>query len=323
MNIKSYLKGLLDSENPIVKCVSKTMYYVLIDNNIAYKLRYKFYMGDLKYLKLTYKKKFGKELNLENPKSFNEKNNWRKLYDRCPEYSVMADKYKMKAYVEEKCGKGHTIPLLDVWSKTEDICIDNLPDQFVLKPNHAGGVIVCKNKASFDIVKAKKELRNSLKKDYSLSSREWPYKDIERKVICEEYIDDNLIEYKNYCFNGKMLYTFVWENESRKDGRKPKPYFCGAYDRTWQNIGIEIKYPSIDKDMSCPECYEEMIDIAEKLSKEIPFVRVDCYVINGRVYVGEMTFFPWGGFMQFKDENWDFKLGELEDISGMIYNINK
>lgn len=123
---------------------------------------------------------------------------------------------------------------------------------------------------------------------------------------------ENLTDYKNYCFNGKLQYTFVWENESRSDGRKPEAYFCGAYDRQWQKSGIEIDYPTRDKLVEKPTCYDELLEIVEKLSSGIPFVRVDCYIVNGHVYVGEMTFFPWGGFMKFKDEAWDRALGDLE-----------
>lgn len=125
---------------------------------------------------------------------------------------------------------------------------------------------------------------------------------------------ENLTDYKNYCFNGKLLYTFVWENQSRQDGRKPQAYFCGAYDREWNRSGIEIDYSSRDVKVDKPNCYNEMVSVAESMSKGTYFVRCDCYIINNQVYVGEMTFFPWGGFQIFKDKNDDIMLGELEKL---------
>ena len=151
-------------------------------------------------------------------------------------------------------------------------------------------------------------------RDYFPMSREWPYKNVERKIICEQYMGENLTDYKNYCFNGKMLYSFVWKNESRADGRKPEAFFCGAYDREWKKTGIDIDYPSRTDVIDKPDCYDEMVVIAEKMSAGIPFVRVDCYIINNHVYVGEMTFFPWGGFQKFKDEYWNDYLGQLEKL---------
>lgn len=171
---------------------------------------------------------------------------------------------------------------------------------------------MCRDKETFDKEKAIKELRHDLKINYFIRSREWPYKNVQRKIICEQYMGENLTDYKNYCFNGKLQYTFVWENESRKDGRKPQAYFTGAYDRNWEKSEIEIDYPTRDVLVEKPACYDEMVRIAEAMSAGIPFVRVDCYIINGRVYVGEMTFFPWGGFMKFKDEKWNQMLGDLE-----------
>lgn len=193
----------------------------------------------------------------------------------------------------------------------------------MLKVNHAGGVIVCRDKGRFDKKGAIKELREALKADYFYGSREWPYKNVKRKVICEAYMGENLTDYKNYCFNGKLQYTFVWENESRSDGRKPTAYFCGAYDRQWQKSGIDIDYPTHDKLVGKPDCYEELVEIAEKMSAGIPFVRVDCYIINNQVYVGEMTFFPWGGFMKFKDEAWNRALGDLEELPDVCGESNR
>lgn len=284
----------------------------------VYRMRYLsrkgFYKDDEKYISMLYKKYFGKDLNLKSPKTFNEKNNWRKLYDRRPIYTTMVDKYRSKQYVAEKIGEGHTFQLLGVWDKSEQINFDILPDKFVLKSNHGGGIVACTDKRIFDKEKAVKDLNIMQALDYYCLSREWPYKDVQRKIIAEEYMGENLTDYKNYCFNGRVVYTLVWENASREDGRKPEAFFCGAYDRKWVKSGMKLGYPSLEKDIEKPECYDEMVNMAERLSEGYSFVRVDCYVLGNKVYVGEMTLFPWGGFQIFLDEEWDYILGDMEDI---------
>lgn len=270
------------------------------------------YLNDETQIKLIYKQRFNAKLDLKNPKNFNEKNNWRKLYERNDQYTQMVDKYAIKDIIKQRCGEEHAFKLLGVWDKASDIDISNLPDKFVLKVNHAGGIQVCKDKNTFDLSKAKKNLARALKEDYFSFNREWPYKNVKRKIIAEEYMGANLIDYKNYCFNGKLMYTFVWKNISKQDGTKPKAYFCGAYDKNWDKTDLKLGYPSLDNEIiNKPECYDELVDIAEKMSKDIPFVRVDTYIINNRVYVGEMTFFPWGGYQKFVDDFWNNKLGDL------------
>lgn len=288
-----------------------------LSNTLIYKyakllLKDRPYLSDKKQIELVYRQRFGKKINLDNPRNFNEKNNWRKLYERNDLYTRMVDKYSIKEIISERCGKDHTFKLLASWDKAEDIDISNLPDKFVLKCNHAGGVIVCRDKNTFDLNGAKKELNSILKEDYFYKNREWPYKNVKRKIIAEEYKGENLVDYKNYCFDGKMTYTLVWKNVSREDGRKPQAYFCGAYDRNWNKTDLKLGYPSLeDEIIEKPECYDELIEITEKMSIDIPFVRVDCYILENKVYVGECTFFPWGGFQIFKDEEWNNKLGDM------------
>lgn len=281
-------------------------------SKIYYYKEYHPFMSDRKYIELRYKKMFGVLPNLDSPHNFNEKNNWRKLHDRKPIYTSMVDKVKVKSIVRERLGNGYSFELLKTWKNPDDIELEDLPKQFVLKTNHAGGVIICRDKFSFDLEAAKKELKEVLKTNYYILSREWPYKNVNRMVLCEEYRGENLTDYKNYCFNGKLMYTLVWENHAREDGRKPEAHFCGAYDQNWVKTDMKIDYPSEDKDIVKPEGYDEMVRVAEVMSAGIPFVRVDCYIIDGHVYLGEMTFFPWGGFQKFKDENWNNKLGEME-----------
>ena len=273
------------------------------------------YLNDETQIKLIYKKRFGVYPNLDNPKNFNEKNNWRKLHERKDIYIQMVDKYTIKDIVKERCGEGYTFKLLNSWDNAEDVNISNLPDKFVLKVNHAGGIQVCRDKNTFDLNKVKKKLSKSLKENYFLFNREWPYKNVKRKVIAEEYMGENLTDYKNYCFDGKLTYTLVWKNVSKKDGSKPEPYFCGAYDTNWNKTDLKLDYPSLENELiEKPKCYDELKAVCEKMSKDIPFVRVDTYIIDNHVYVGEMTFFPWGGFQKFKDENWNNKLGDMINL---------
>ena len=313
MSIKSFAKKLYRTKIGWLIKPFRVAYGRYYESKLAFFLRYRPWMSDKKYLQRMHKQRFGCELNLDAPRTFNEKNNWRKLYDRNPLYTKMVDKHLLKEVVEDRCGTGYTIATLGVWKRPKEIPFDALPNQFVLKANHAGGVIICRNQADFDRKKAKKELRELLKTNYFVKSREWPYKNVPRRILAEEYMGENLVDYKNYCFNGKLLYTLVWKNVSREDGRKPKAHFCGSYDRNWIKTDMELDYPSVpDAQIEKPEAYEEMIRVAEALSKDIPFVRVDCYIIDGRVYVGEMTFFPWGGFQKFKDETWNHRLGALQ-----------
>ena len=274
------------------------------------------HMDDKKYIMKKHMKALHYYPDLDNPKSFNEKNNWRKLHDRKDIYTSFVDKYKIKSIISERIGAEHTFPLLGVYDKPSDIDFGSLPEKFVLKVNHvSGGVFICRDKSKFDKKKVLKDIKRFLKIDYYLPSREWPYKNIERKIVCEKYMGENLIDYKNYCFNGKLAYTFVWQNVAKIDGRKPVAYYCGGYDRCWNKTSMEVEYPTMDEVVPKPDCYVEMVECCEKMSQGLPFARVDCYIINNHVYVGEVTFFPWGGFLKFKDEQWNMKLGEMEKLT--------
>lgn len=295
---------------------TKTLKKGFIYDTARWLLKSRPYLSDETQIKLIYKKRFGIFPDLNNPRNFNEKNNWRKLHERNDIYTQMVDKYSIKKIVKDRLGEEYTFKLLDSWNKAEDIDITNLPEKFVLKVNHAGGIQVCRDKSFFDLNKAKKSLSKALKEDYFSFNREWPYKNVKRKVIAEEYMGENLIDYKNYCFDGKLTYTLVWKNVSREDGTKPQAYFCGAYDREWNKTNLKLGYPSLENEnIEKPKCYEELIKVTETMSKDIPFVRVDTYIINNRVYVGEMTFFPWGGYQKFIDEYWNNKLGEMINLN--------
>ena len=265
---------------------------------------------DKLYISILYRTNFGKKLNWQNPKTFNEKLQWLKVYDRRPEYTIYVDKYKVREYVAKTIGEEHLIPLLGVWDRPDEIDFDKLPNQFVLKCNHdSGGLCICKDKSSFDIETAKAKLRRSLKKDYYIEGREWPYKNVPRKIIAEKYMVDesepNFVrDYKFMCFDGKVKCSFVCSDRFSKEG-----LHVTFFDLDWNVMPFERHYPARKEGLPKPKCYEEMIILAEKLSKGIPFVRVDFYEINGKVYFGELTFYPGSGFEEFTPRIADYWLG--------------
>lgn len=271
------------------------------------------YMSDEKYLKKIFKLALGYELNLENPQTFNEKLQWLKLHDRNPEYTMMVDKYRVRKYIAETIGEEYLIPLLGAWDNPDEIDFDKLPNQFVLKCNHNSGrgMCICRDKSELNIEKVKAELRRGLKEDYYRVGREWSYKDVPRKIIAEQYMEDEttgeLNDYKLMCFNGKTKCTFVC---TERNSNLRVTFF----DNNWNRMPFERHYPSSEKEIDKPINFEKMIKLAERLSKEIPFLRVDFYEINGKIKFGELTFYPGCGLEEFTPEEWDYKLGQLLEL---------
>lgn len=266
---------------------------------------------DKLYLKLLYFSQMGKRLDLENPKTFNEKLQWLKLYNRKPEYTTMVDKYTVKEYVAAKIGEEYVIPTLGVWDNVEDIDWKSLPNQFVLKTTHGGGntgVVICKDKNTIDVDDVKSKLYLSLKQDLFKSSREWPYKNIVKRIIAEPYMEDNstreLRDYKFFCFNGEVKCMFIGSERQKRE----EPFF-DFYDCDFNLLVIKQGHPnSVDKP-SKPCCFEKMKGLASVLSEGIPHVRIDFYEVNGCVYFGEMTFFHFGAFVPFEPDSWDYIFG--------------
>jgi len=269
------------------------------------------------YLKRAFRFSMGKKLNLKNPKTFCEKLQWLKLYNRNPEYTKFVDKYEVKEYVAEKLGEEYVIPTLGVWDKFEDIDFDSLPNQFVLKCTHdSGGLVICKDKASLDIDKARKKIKKALKRNYYLLHREWPYKNVKRRIIAEKYMVDesgyDLKDYKFFCFNGEVKMFFIERDRAKgRNGHK-----VDFFDANKNHLPITVDgYPNTEPPYFFPNNFEKMKEFASELSKGIPQVRVDFYNINGQVYFGEMTFFHASGMAKFEPEEWDYKLGEWIDLS--------
>ena len=265
-------------------------------------------MPDEEYLVKLFKAKLGYNLNLKNPATFNEKIQWLKLYDRNPIYTSMVDKYEAKNYVGKIIGFDHIINTIGVWNRFEDIDFEKLPERFVLKTTHGcGGIYICKDKAVFDKEKAANEINKTLCKNYYLYSREWPYKNVKPRVIAEEYIEeteDELKDYKFFCFNGKAKVFKV-------DFDRFTDHFANYYDIEGNLMPFgEAQYPPRpDRMINLPSNLERMIELAEILSKNIRFLRVDFYNVNNRILFGELTFSPDGGMGRFTSADWDRTLG--------------
>lgn len=270
---------------------------------------------DKLYLQMLYRLLMHKRLNLKKPLGFNEKLQWLKLYDRKPEHSLMVDKLKVKDYVASLIGEEYIIPTLGVWENAKDVDFNSLPDKFVIKCNHNSGqgLYICKNKSEMNEVEVRSNLQKALETDYFARFREWPYKDVERRIIAEKFIEDktsvdgDLKDYKFMCFNGKVHCSFVC-SERNTDLK------VSFFDRGWNPMPFERHYPRSNKSIPQPVHYEEMIRLAESLSQGIPFVRVDFYDVEDKIYFGELTFFPGSGFEEFTPEIWDERLGSLINI---------
>lgn len=269
-----------------------------------------FLFPDKLYLQICFYLEMGKKLDLKNPKTMNEKLQWLKLYNRKPEYTTMVDKILVKDYVGKIIGKDYIVPLLGVWDSPEQIDFDTLPDQFVLKTNHSGGntgVVIVKDKSKIDQKAIREKLHVSLKSDIYTRYREWPYKNVERKVFAEAYLGDDLADYKFYCYNGYADAVMICVDRQIGD---PKFYF---FDKEWnlKRYNKRGKQAPVDFTLPKPEGVDKMFELASVLSRDIPFARVDFYNINGKIYFGEITFFPASGFDKNRLSESDLYFGEL------------
>lgn len=278
-------------------------------------------LPDKLYLKKLYKEKMGQTLNLKNPVLFNEKLNWLKLYNRRPEYTMMADKYRVRDYIKEKIGEEYLVPLLGVYDRVEDIDFDALPNKFVLKCNHDSEVVICRDKNNNDfqckkgslkdLNEVKAYLQKRIKINFYKASREWPYKNIKRKIVCEKYLENSngkpLVEYNAFCFNG--IPKFFKVGTKKEDGTLIKDFF----DFNWEYMDLSTGemagdiYPK-------PEFFDEMVEIAKVFSKDIPHIRIDFLVCDGKLYSGELTFFSAGGFWKMNPEKWNRIFGEYIEL---------
>ncbi len=269
------------------------------------------WIPDRLFIPMEYKAMMGKKLNLRNPQTFNEKIQWLKLHDRKPIYTTMVDKYAAKEYVANIIGEQYIIPTLGVWDNPDDIDFNALPDQFVLKVTHdSGGLVICRDKSTLNVEEAKKKLRNSLNMNYYKVHREWPYRDVPKRIIAEQYMEDSdtseLRDYKFFSFDGVVKALFIASD--RQDPTTDTKF--DFFDADFRHLPFTNGHPNADSIPARPECFEEMKTLAEKLSKGIPHLRVDFYEVNGKVYFGELTFTHWSGLVPFDPESWDKQFGD-------------
>ncbi len=266
--------------------------------------------------KIRYKNVFGTKLNLDDPKTFNEKLMWLKLnkYANDPLVSQCSDKYAVREYVE-KCGLGETLnELLGVWDKASEIPWEKLPKRFAIKCNHGCGYnLICQDKSKFDTKKATAQLDAWMKEDFWKEYAEVHYKTIPKKIICEKYLEgknDALpVDYKIYCFHGKPVFigNFI-ERDIVTD-----EILRGYFDLDW-NPSPVFRYEMKPELFERPKSLEKMLEYAKILSRPFPFVRVDFYEVDGKIYFGELTFTPTGCLATYYTDEAQRKLGELLNV---------
>lgn len=280
--------------------------------------RFLTWLPDRAYLRLLFWAKMGKKLDLDNPKTFNEKLQWLKLYNRRPEYTRMVDKHAVKQLVAERVGEQYVIPTLGVWDSFDQIDFDSLPDKFVLKTTHGGGgsgVVLCRDKATFDKADARRKLETSLRSDIYRSLREWPYKDVPKRILAEALLEDSaladqvkdLVDYKFYCFNGEPTYCQVIADRRSNET-------IDFFDNDWNHLpfrGLNPKCLPAQRPIDKPKNLAKMLEIARKLATGTTFLRVDLYEVNDKVYFGETTLYPASGIGTFTPEEWADNLGKL------------
>ena len=268
------------------------------------------FISDERLIRKKFKKAFGRELNLENPQTFNEKIQWLKLYDHRPEYPLMVDKYEVKKIVSDKIGSDYVIPLIGVYNNFDEIDFDKLPDKFVLKCTHnSGGLTICRDKSKLDIPAVRESMSRALLQNYYWNEREWAYKDITPRIIAEEYVQDgeriNLPVYKILTFNGEPKVIQAIQDD--KTDYETIDYF----DTDWNKLPFRQNFPNSKTPYSKPEKLDLMLELTAKLSADIPLVRIDWYTVGDKIRFSEFTFYSDAGFVPFDPPEWDYKLGEM------------
>lgn len=273
--------------------------------------RYLNWVPDSIYLKILYRYQMHKRLNLRHPRTFSEKLQWLKLHDRNPLYTKLVDKYAVREYIAEKLGEQYLIPLIGVYNDFDEIDFDKLPNEFVLKCNHdSGSVVICSNKTKLDIKSTRQWFQNRMKMNCYDWGREWPYKDIKPRIICEKMLDTQIFDYKIFCFNNKPKFLYVGQGLVADHSLK-----IDFYDLSWNRMPFKrTDYDNFDRLNKKPTLFESMLTLSEKLATGIPFVRVDLYEVNDQLYFSELTFTPCSGFMPIEPIEYDKLLGDLIEL---------
>lgn len=272
-------------------------------------------LNDEKFLKCKFERRLHYKLDLKNPKTFNEKIQWLKLYDRNPEYTKMVDKYEVKKIIEEKIGKKYIIPTIGVYDKFDDIDFENLPNKFVIKCTHdSGSVVICKNKKSFNIDQAREKIERALNRNFFYPGREWVYKNVTPRIIVEKYLEEEngeeIKDYKFFCFNGTPKIMYI--SEDSMDVTQAKISF---FDMDFKLLPIRRSdHLPLKKIPDKPVKFDKMVELAKKLSSNIPHVRIDFYNIGNNIYFSEFTFYTCAGYIPFDNEIWDKNMGDLLNL---------
>ena len=292
-------------------------------DSVAYKARRKFQALAKKILpnaflsKIYFRIVLNKKLNLENPRTFNEKLQWMKLYYYPFEKNVVqgADKYAVREYIQEKGYGEILVPLIGSWTKADEILWEALPNQFVLKCNHGCAYnLVCSDKEKFDVPKAKKQLKAWLREDFGAFNVELHYSKIkDKRIICEEFLGENLTDYKFFCFNGKPHCMYV-----STDLIHDRQAHVGFFDLQGNKLPLKRDDYTDIAEIKLPTFFDEMKEIAENLSKDFPFVRVDFFVTENRYYFAELTFTPGACMMPFNPPEYDLKFGDMLNIDDLL-----
>lgn len=248
-------------------------------------------------------------LNLRSPQTYSEKLQWLKLHDRNPLYTTLVDKYAVKKYVADMIGEQYIIPTLGVWDSFEQIDFGALPERFVLKCTHdSGGLVICRDKASLDMAASRAKIERSLRTDYYIVSREWPYRDVPRRIIAEPYMEDHttgeLRDYKFFCFDGRVKWLFIATGRASN----PEPFF-DFFDADFNRLDMRQGHPNAPVPPQKPQNFELMKQLASTLSRGLPHVRADFYEVDGQVYFGELTFYHHAGWIPFDPPGWDLTFG--------------
>ena len=268
------------------------------------------FVPDKWMIHLQYYIKLKRKLDLKNPKRFTEKLQWYKLYYRKPIMTQCVDKYAVREYVE-KCDLSNILTkLYGVYNSVDEIDFSVLPEKFIIKTTNGSGTnIICTNKYELDLEQTCKKLKDFMNRPTISAGREWAYYDVPNKIIIEELLEDTdnpyggVNDYKFICFNGKAYCVVV-------DVGRMTFHQRNFYDMNWERIDVESDHENFEPDVQKPVGFEQMVEIAQKLSKGFPFVRVDLYNVGGKIYFGELTFYPWSGYVQYKPDSFDFELGE-------------
>ena len=271
---------------------------------------------DKLYLRIQHRGFIGRKLNLNNPETFNEKLQWLKIYNRKPIQKIKVDKYEVKKYVADTIGSNYIIPTLGVWESFDDIDFNTLPTRFVLKCTHdSGSIVICKDKENLDFNKARAKLNKGISTESYYWGREWPYKGLVPRIIAEKYLEEQstgkLEDYKFFCFNGKVKCFKI-------DFDRFSDHHANYYDTDGNLLpfGEIVCTPNYNRQLQMPQHLQLMISLAEQLSCNEPFVRIDFYESEGKVYFGEITYYPAAGFGPFIPDEWDYTLGSWINLRG-------